>query len=227
MPHTVELKAEPREVSGKKVKQLRRQGFVPGNVYGDGMDSIPVQVEVKALENALRHATSTTLVDLTVGKSHLRRHVLVRDVQYELLKRIPTHVDFYAVRMDAKIKASVPLVLRGESPAARESNVILLHPVAAVNVEGKPGDLPEAIEVDVTGLTDVDQTIYARDLPLPHGTTLLDDPEELIVKVQITKVEPEPVVEATAEEETTAEGEETPTVEAAEEAPTDEAKTEA
>lgn len=228
MPHTIELKAEPRELAGKKVKQLRRQGYVPGNVYGDGMESMPVQVEAKALETALRHATSTTLVDLTVGKSHLRRHVLVRNVQYELLKRIPTHVDFYAVRMDATIKASVPLVLRGESPAAHGADVILLHPVGAVNVEGKPGDLPEAIEVDVTGLTEVNQAIYARDLPLPRGTTLLDDPEELIVKVQQTKAAPEPEADAPAAEA----GEETvgdgaaPTAEAGGDAPAGEGKAE-
>jgi large subunit ribosomal protein L25 len=187
MAHTITLQAEPRTVVGKKVKQLRRDGFVPANVYGDGIESMPVQVEMKALLTALRHATPTTLVDLTVGKAHQRRHVLVRDVQWELLKRIPTHVDFYSVRMDHKIKAAVAIVLRGESPAAKQSDVMLFHPVSQVQVEGKPGDLPEAIEVDVSGLTDVDQTIYARDLQMPHGTTLLDDPDELIVKVQLTK----------------------------------------
>jgi len=200
MPHTIELKAEPRTVTGKQVKHLRRQGIVPANVYGDGIESTPIQVELKELQHALSHATATTLVDLTVGKSHMRRHVLVRDVQYELLKRIPTHVDFYAVRMDQKIRAAVPIVLRGESPAARQSDVMLLHPVAVLNVEGRPGDLPQAIEVDVSGLAEVDQTIYARDVELPNGVALVDPPEELIVKVQFTKAAIEEEVEAAEEE---------------------------
>lgn len=199
MAHVITLQAEPRTVAGKKVKQLRRQGIVPGNVYGDGIESMPVQVEMKALLEALRHATPTTLVDLTVGKAHQRRHVLVRHVQWELLKRVPTHVDFYSVRMDAKIKAQVAVVLRGESPAAKQADIMLLHPVAQVQVEGLPGDLPEAIEVDVSGLTEVDQTIYARDLPMPSGTTLLDDPDELIVKVQLTKAAIGTEAEAAAE----------------------------
>src|SRR5438093_13622075 len=99
MAHTIELRAEPREVSGKKVKHRRRAGLVPGNVYGEGMASMPIQVDTKALQNALHHSTATTLVDLTVGTSHLRRHVLVRHVQWELLRRVPLHVDFFAVRM--------------------------------------------------------------------------------------------------------------------------------
>src|SRR5579885_2521101 len=133
MPHTIELKAEPRTVLGKKVKQLRRQGLVPANVYGDGVEPMPIQLDAKALQQAL-----------------------ARDVQWELLKHVPSHVDFYAVRMDANIKAAVPIVLRGESPAAKQSDIMLLHPVAALNVAGRPGNLPEAIEVDVSGLTEVD-----------------------------------------------------------------------
>jgi large subunit ribosomal protein L25 len=219
LPHTIELQAEPRTVSGKKVKQLRRQGLIPGNVYGGAIESMPVQVEMKALQEALRHATPTTLVDLTVGKMHLRQQVLVRDVQYELLKRVPTHVDFYAVNMDRKIKAQVAIVLRGESPATKQSDIMLLHPVSQVNVEGMPGALPEAIEVDVSVLEEVDQTIYARDLKLPEGVTLLDPPEELIVKVQLTKAAIEEEVEAAEEaDEAPATGEGTPAEEVGQDA---------
>jgi large subunit ribosomal protein L25 len=199
MPHTIELRAEPRTVVGKKVKQLRRQGLVPANVYGDGVESTPIQVEAKALQQSLAHATATTLVNLTLGESQARRQVLVRDVQWELLKHVPVHVDFYAVRMDAKVKAAVPIVLRGESPAAKHSDVILLHPVSALTVEGRPGDLPEVIEVDVSSLAEVDQAIYARDVPLPSGVTLADPPDELIVKVQLTRAAIEAEAEAAAE----------------------------
>lgn len=213
MAHVITLQAEPRTVAGKKVKQLRLQGLVPGNVYGDGIESTPVQVEMKALLEALRHATPTTLVDLTIGKAHQRRHVLVRHVQWELLKRIPTHVDFYSVRMDSKIKAQVAIVLRGESPAAKQTDLMLFHPVAQVNVEGKPGDMPEAIEVDVSGLTEVDQTIYGRDLPLPAGVTLLDSPDELIVKVQLTRGAVEAEAESASADEAAATAEGTPAAE--------------
>jgi large subunit ribosomal protein L25 len=184
MAHTIDLDVQPRTVLGKKVKQLRREGIVPGNVYGHGVESAAVQVEVKSLENVLKHATGTTLVNLRVGGGR-RRPVFVRDVRYSMLKRVPEHVDFFAVRMDEAMRAAVPVVFRGEAPAARNADYMLFHPVAQVNVSGLPTDLPEAIAVDVSGLEEVDQTIHARDLHLPENVTLLDDPDEIIVKVQL------------------------------------------
>jgi large subunit ribosomal protein L25 len=209
MAHTIDLDVQPRTVIGKKVKQLRREGIVPGNVYGHGVESAPVQVAVKTLENVLKHATGTTLVNLKVGGGR-GRPVFVRDVRYSMLKRVPEHVDFFAVRMDELMRAAVPVIFRGEAPASKNDDFMLFHPVAQVNVSGLPSDLPEAIAVDISGLEEVDQTIYARDLHLPENVTLLDDPDEIIVRVQMVRaaVEPETSAEAqAAADEASAEGE--------------------
>jgi large subunit ribosomal protein L25 len=107
-------------------------------------------------------------------------------------------------------------VFRGEAPAARDADVMLFHPVSTVNVMGLPSDLPEAISVDVSGLAEVDDTIYARDLHLPENVQLLDDPDEIVIRVQLVKAAPvpEPVEPEAPEGEAPAEGEQ-----AAEEAP--------
>ena len=221
MAHTIDLSAEPRSILGKKVKQLRAAGKVPANLYGHGIESTPIQVDSKALQEALRHATSTTLVNLKVGSRAKARPVFVRDVRYGLIKREPLHVDFFAVRMDEKMRAAVPLVFRGDAPAARDAELMLFHPVSSVQVEGLPGDLPEALAVDVSHLAEVDQTIYARDLQLPDGVTLLDDPDGLLVRVQMVRAAVEPVAAAETGEAAEAAGEE-----AAEEAPAQEAASE-
>jgi large subunit ribosomal protein L25 len=196
MAHTIDLDAEPRTVLGKQVKQLRRAGYVPANMYGHGLASTPLQVEAKALEQLLKHATPTTLVNLKVGRAARRRSVFVRDVRYSILRHEPEHVDFFAVRMDEPIRAAVPVAFRGEAPAARNADHMIAHPVTAVTVAGLPSDLPEAIAVDVSGLENADDTIYARDLPLPENVQLVDDPELIVARVQVVRAA---VVEAPAE----------------------------
>jgi large subunit ribosomal protein L25 len=196
--HTIDLSAEPRSVVGKKVKQLRAAGKIPANLYGHGIESTAIQVDTKALQDVLRHATSTTLINLKVGSRALARPVFVRDVRWGLIKREPLHVDFFAIRMGEKMRATVPLVLSGESPVARSTELMLLHPYSSVPVEGLPGALPEALAVDISHLEESDQTIFARDIQLPEGVTLLLDPDELIVKVQMTRAALEPVTSEAA-----------------------------
>jgi large subunit ribosomal protein L25 len=113
---------------------------------------------------------------------------------------VPEHVDFFAVRMDEKMKATVAVMLRGESPTAKSTDLMLQQPLTSVQVEGLPGALPEAIAVDVSGLEEVDQAIHARELHLPEGVTLLTDPDELVVKVAMTRAALEPVTSEAAAE---------------------------
>jgi large subunit ribosomal protein L25 len=207
LAHTIDLNAEPRSVIGKKVKQLRAAGKVPANMYGHGIESTAIEVEYKALQEVLRHATSTTLINLKVGSRGAARPVFVRDIRWGLLKREPLHVDFFAMRMDEKMKATVPLVLRGESPVAKSTELMLLHPYSSVPIEGLPGALPEALAVDISHLEEADQTILARDIQMPEGVVLLLDPEELIVKVQMTRAALEPVTSEAAGEAAEAAGE--------------------
>src|SRR5207244_12256837 len=140
---------------------------------------------------------------------------------YGWLKREPLRVDFFAVRMDEKSKASIPLGFRGEAPAARNAEMMLFHPVSRVQVEGLPTSLPEAIAIDVSRLEEVDQTLYARDLQMPEGVTLLDDPDELLVRVQMVRAAVEPVAPEEAGEAAQAAGEEAAEASPRQEAPTE------
>jgi len=187
MTQVIQVNVEPRTVIGKGLPALRRAGYAPANVYGGGAPSIPVQIKVKTLQELLSRVTPTTLIDLTVGTSGDVHRVFLRAVQQGWSNPQPMHVDFFAVRLDHLLRTSIPLALRGEAPAAASGNVILISPTTHLNVEGRPGDLPPVIDVDISGLTALDQQIVARDLRLPAHVTLLDDPTTLIARVQLVR----------------------------------------
>ena len=108
---------------------------------------------------------------------------LARDVQWDVIVGKPLHVDFYAVVMTEKITTEVPLVLVGEAPAADQIGAMVLQGLDEVEIECLPGDLIEAIEVDLSGLEEIDQAIYIKDLQVPPAVEILTDGEEIVVKV--------------------------------------------
>ena len=187
MPHEINLKAERRTVVGKGMKTLRKAGLVPANVYGPGMASIPIQVAAKEFQNVVQHATATTMINLTIGSDETPRSVYLQKVQWQFLKHEPFHLDFYAINLKRLMQSPVRLAFIGEAPAAKMANVKLAQPVAQIHVEALPHDLPESIEVDLSVLLEIDQAIHARDLKLPPGVTLVDDPNELIARVQLLR----------------------------------------
>lgn len=187
MPQQIELRAEPRTTVGKKLGALRRSGYVPANVYGPGMTSIPIQVDAKMFHSIAHHATSTTMINLTIGDEAKPRTVYLQKVQWQWIKREPFHLDFYAVNLKRRMRSTVQLSFRGESPAAKIADAMVIQPVGQVHVEALPDDMPESIEVDLSVLTELDQAIHARDLKIPEGVTLLDDPDELIARVQLAR----------------------------------------
>lgn len=179
----IELETQTREVLGKKVKSLRREGLVPAVLYGHETVSIPLQVEERELNRVLAQAGGHRLIALKVGRSRKRQMALARDVQWDVIAGKPIHVDFYAVVMTEKITTEVPLVLVGEAPAADQVGAMVLQGLDEVEIECLPGDLIEAIEVDLSGLEEIDQAIYVKDLRLPPTVEILTDTEELVAKV--------------------------------------------
>ena len=115
----LELKAELREATGRKVKHLRQEGLVPAVVYGHGSPSTLLQINAKSLRKVLNEAGTHQLIALHVGKQKPMM-TLARDIQRDYIKHNYLHVDFYAVKMDEKVTAHVPLVIEGEAPAARD-----------------------------------------------------------------------------------------------------------
>lgn len=179
----IELETQTREVLGKKVKSLRREGLVPAVLYGHETVSIPLQVEERELNRVLAQAGGHRLIALKVGRSRKRQMALARDVQWDVIAGKPIHVDFYAVVMTEKITTEVPLVFVGEAPAADQVGAMVLQGLDEVEIECLPGDLIEAIEVDLSGLKEIDQAIYVKDLRLPPTVEILTDTEELVAKV--------------------------------------------
>ena len=211
MAHELNLRTEPRTVVGKRLGALRRSGYVPANVYGPAMTSIPIQVELKAFQSIARQATPTTMINLTIGSEPQPRTVYLQHVQWQFVKHEPFHLDFYAVNLKRRMRSTIQIIFRGESPVAKLADVMVLQPVAQVHVEALPDDMPESIVVDLSGLTEVGQTIYARDLSLPEGVVLLDDPDELIARAQLVRgaveeVQPETSAQAAASNEPSAQG---------------------
>jgi large subunit ribosomal protein L25 len=199
-----ELEASKREITGKKVRFLRRQGIVPANIYGHDIESTPISVDTRSLKHLLAHTGKTDLISLKIDSSKDAIRVLMREIQRNPLTDEPIHVDFYQVSMTEKIKTEVPLVFIGEAPVLKKvKNVSIFHLIDSINIEALPDDLPHSLEVDVSHLEEMDHTIHVKDIPLGHGITLLSDPEQMVVKVAEAKKEEEVVpvaVEAEAVE---------------------------
>jgi large subunit ribosomal protein L25 len=201
-----ELDASKREITGKKVRFLRRQGIVPANIYGHGLESTPISVDTRSLKHLLTHAGKTDLISLKIASSKDPVRVLMREIQRNPLTDEPIHVDFYQVSMTEKIKTEVPLVFIGEAPILKKvKNISIFHLIDSIHIEALPDDLPHSLEVDVSHLEEMDHTIHIKDIPLGHGITLLSDPEQMVVKVAEARKEEE-VVPAVVEAEAVEEG---------------------
>jgi large subunit ribosomal protein L25 len=219
----IELKVTNREILGKKVKHLRRQGITPVHLFGHGIESLTLQCDTGELERVLGQAGQTRLISLKLAKEKKPRTAVVREFDRDWRKGELLHVDFYQVKMEEKIKLEVPVVLVGEAPALKSKTNMLGHELGTLTVECLPAKIPTSLEVDISSLTEPDQTIRVKDVILGEDITVLNNPELVVVKISLRPVEKveEKVVEK-VEEEVVEEAEEA--VEAPEEATLDEKK---
>ena len=198
----LELEASKREIIGKKVRFLRREGIVPANVYGHGVDSASIQVNARDMKKVLTRAGKTDLVSLKITDSKTPVKVLVREVQRNPLTDELLHIDFYQVKMTEKIKAEVPLIFTGEAPALKNKNTSLLRLLDSLPIEALPDALPHSFEVDLSSLEQTDQAIYVKDIRLGDEVTLIGDPEQMVIKViEVRREAEEEEVEAEMKEE--------------------------
>jgi large subunit ribosomal protein L25 len=203
----IELDASKREVNGKKVRFLRREGKTPTNMYGHGLDSVALQIDTKKLKQTLARAGQTDLISLKVEGEATPIMVLVREIQKDYLKNELLHVDFYQVNMKEKIKAEIPLLFFGEAPALKKKNVSILHIMDTIQIEALPDHLPHNLRVDISSLVDTETSIFVKDIKVGEAVTVLTDLEQLVIKaVEARHEEEAPVVAAKAEGEA-AEGE--------------------
>lgn len=177
----VELTASPREVLGHKVRHLRATGALPAVLYGKGQDSLALEVPLKDFERALKQAGESTLVFLSVAGQVYP--TIIHDVARHPLSDQAIHADFYKVRLDEKIKAMVPVVFTGVSPAVKDLAAIFVRNINELEVEALPADLPHEIEVDISGLAAFNDQIQVKDLKVPSAH-LTANPEAILATVQ-------------------------------------------
>lgn len=185
------MHAQERVVLGKKVKLLRKDGKLPGHVFGKGLETEHVSVDGKTFLKIFHQAGETGLIDLKIGSGNLPagrqevRPVLVRGVQYDPVTGSPIHIDFYQVNLTEKVKVPVPIELIGDEPEkVHLGEAIVLQTVSEVEVEALPGDLIENIEVDRSLLKEIDDAITVGQLNYDkEKLTISVDPEEIVVKL--------------------------------------------
>ncbi|HXN92098.1 MAG TPA: 50S ribosomal protein L25 [Candidatus Sulfotelmatobacter sp.] len=177
----MQLKALPRQPLGKRSRRLVREGKIPAIVYGHNTEPTPIVLDRLEFQKVFVKSGRTHLVDLTLdGRTE---KVLVREIQTHPRRLGPIHVDFYQVNLQEKIEVEVPVHLVGESAAVKRGDADILQPMHTVRIEVLPSEIPEAFEVDLTPLEEIESELRVSELKVPKGVTILDDPEDLVVKI--------------------------------------------
>ncbi len=215
------IKIEKRAVTGKQVSQLRRQGLLPGVVYGHKVESYPIQMEAHNTSLMMKKITPTTLIDLDLDGTKTK--AIVRDRQIDVVTGELLHIDFLAISMTDKLKASVAIELVGEAPVLDEvPGALINQTLNELEIEALPNEMPERIEVDLSGIITAEDLITVGELKLSDKITILTNPDEVIVSVgyvaeeeeeepaelEEIDVEPEVLEKGKKEEEEGEEGEE-------------------
>jgi large subunit ribosomal protein L25 len=198
------LKATKRDVVGKKVGALRRQGKLPAVLYGHGIETTPILLDTYEGSQTLSHLTRSSLVTIDLdGKQCLAQ---VREKQRDIIKNRLVHVDFQIISLTEKMRTKVGIELTGTAPAVKNFNALVHTVLSAVEVECMPQDLPKRIVVDVSGMAELGDSIRVRDLVLAAKVKILTDKEEIIAIAAAPKheeiSEEAPVAEEAAPEET-------------------------
>ena len=181
------LKAVKREVTGKQVKAMRRDGQLPAVIYGRHLEPIAISLEAHAANLAMSKLSSSSLVTIDLeGKEY---PALVRERQRNFIKGNLTHVDFMAVDLTEKIRATVRLEFVGVSGAVKDYNGVLVKNIEKLEVECLPTDLPERIAVDIAALAQVGNSIRVRDLAISDAIRILNDEDETIAVASAAKTE--------------------------------------
>jgi large subunit ribosomal protein L25 len=192
------LEAKKREIIGKQVKALRREGLLPAVVYGSHIEPMPLTLNTGEVRQTLSVIGANTLITLKIGKEEYL--VLVRDLQREVIKRDLLHIDFQAVSLEETITTNVPILVVGESPAVKELNALLVTSMDFLQIEAKAKDLPDTISVDISELVEIGDHIQVKDLFISGDVKILDDSELTVIVVAApTLMEIEPEVEEDAE----------------------------
>lgn len=189
----IKLEASRRNVIGKKVKSLRREGHLPAVIYGKHMDPLPILLDLLSTTKILREVSRATILTIDVEGEEFT--TLVRERQRGILTGEYEHIDFLAISMTETVRTQVNVFVEGKSPAEEEFGAVVMTGADSIEVEALPGDLPESLTVDVSVLVNIGDTITVADLDLPKGVSVLSEPTEMLAVLTV------PVAEIMEEEE--------------------------
>ena len=177
----VVFQANRREVTGKKVKALRRDGMLPAVVYGHNIEPISISLDMRDAMRTLDSISPSALVVLDIdGEKH---YTLVRDKQRNPVRRSIIHIDFQAVSLTETVRADVNIDIFGEAPAVEAYLAIVVPSLEQLSIESLPTDLPDKIDVDISGLSEIGDSILVGDLIIPDGIQVMNDPDDVVVVV--------------------------------------------
>ncbi len=187
MMEEVLLQASKRNVVGKQVKTLRREGILPAIVYGRGISTIPISLNARNANQILSAISSSSLVVLVIDEE--KHTTLVREKQRDPVTGIVLHIDFHEVSMTEKLRTNVMLDFQGESLAVKELMGVLVIVLESLEIECLPQDLPDRIVADLSTLEEIGDSIYVRDIILPPNIELISDIDGLVVVISAPAVE--------------------------------------
>ncbi len=183
----VVIAATRRTVTGKKVGVLRREGKLPGVIYGHHVEPISILMDTREATRILSTITGSSLVTIDVeGQEY---PTLVREKQRDFVKNMLIHIDFLAVSLTEKIRAAVSTELVGVAPAVKDFNANIVHNLNEMEVECFPQDLPERFVIDVSSLANIGDAIYVRDVVAPEKVEILTHGDEIVAVATATKEE--------------------------------------
>jgi large subunit ribosomal protein L25 len=190
------IEATKRSVIGKKVGVLRREGKLPGVIYGHNFETMAIIMDLKNATKVLNAATASTIVTIKIDdKDHA---ALVREKQRDYIRNQYIHIDFQAVSQTEKIRTKVGIVIVGIAPAVKDFNGVVVEGLDYIEVEALPKDLPERVTVDISGLANIGEAIHVSDIVVPENVTLLTSVEEMVILITAPaaeEVEEAPVAE--------------------------------
>lgn len=187
------LKLHNRNLTGKRVNVLRKQGLVPVHLYGADTPSLALQADGQNLRRLLDRAGTNIPLSVEVEGRSGENICFVREIQRHPVSEELLHVDFMRVDVSRVIRAEVPILIRGTSPAVQLMGGTLLLQLQTLTVESLPMNVPSSFDVDVSGLVDFETGIYVREIPASVGVVVINDPDMLITRVSAPRIEVEAV----------------------------------
>lgn len=185
---TIEVQKRERVGKGGN-REARRNGLIPGVVYGGGKDSVPIQLDRKSFVEMMKKSDSENPIFLLkLSDSGQERHAILREIQKDPVSRMVIHLDFQRVEMNQKVHVTVPIELKGTAYGVKTEGGLIDFVTREITIECLPGDIPAHIDFDVTEVR-VGQHVEARELQLPEGVTLFDSPEKVILSLTHSRAE--------------------------------------